>query len=234
MVDMKRSTMALAVAGAAVVGLLSVAPSAAATPDLGRAGLMLTKADVPAGLRVTGGWEFTAEEATGLRPDLCTKNGKELTGALAPTMYQVELGERTAVGQHGLQQQVYEYATDAAAAKAFETLSARAKQCAGVTQESETTGGPTAAQRLTNGRTGVTVNGVKGVWIYNDYANTVAAKDWADGGYNVFFLAGRSIHALQYDIPDALPTTMKNRQQVNALGRDLALRWIAGQPTAQS
>lgn len=213
----------------AIVALAALAQAspAAAVPDLGKAAAMLTKADVPPGLKVTGGWEFTAEEGTGLRPSLCTRNGASVVGALAPTMYQIELGEKTSAGQHGLQQQVFEYADDAAAGRAFATLVSRAKTCRGVTAESDVPGGPTARQRLTTGRTAVAVEGVPGVWIYSDYANSVATKDWADGGYDVFFLAGRTIQALQYDIPDILPTTARARQKVNGLGRDLALRWIA-------
>jgi hypothetical protein len=210
--------------------LAILAPAASATPDLGKAAAMMTVADVPAGLRVTGGWEFTAEEATGLRPDLCVRNGVEVVGALAPTMYQVELGERTAVGQHGLQQQVYEYATADAAQRAFALLAHRARQCRGTTLESEVKGGPTAKQRLTNGRTAETVTGVPGVWVYNDFARSVATKDWADGGYNVFYLAGRAIEALQYDIPDTLPTTMRARRQVDELGRSLGERWATANP----
>lgn len=222
-----RRVLSLAVVPLASLAL--VAP-AFATPDLGRASAMLTAADVPTGLRVTGGWEFTAEENTGLRPTLCTKNGVEIAGAVAPTLYQVELGERTTVGQHGLQQQVFEYPTEEAAQRAFGVIERKATLCRGTTRESEVPGGPTAKQRLTNGRTAVTVRGTPGVWVYSDYANSVATQDWADGGYDVFFLAGTSIHGMQYDIPDAIPTTKAARMKVNALGRDLADRWLAATP----
>lgn len=231
----KRSGWAACVAMASILSAIALPnpvhavqtpPGQPTTADVARASeQMLTWEDVPALLKVDPGWEFTAKADSLLALELCTKDGKAITTPPAPVMYQVELGETTAKSDPiSLQQNVWQYSSEAQARRAWETTKARAKRCTGRTTERGTQG-TSNIQYLTNGVTDVLVNGEPGIWTQSRFSRTLSEDATSEGGYYVVFLNGTVLQSMEYDYSDTVELPVRKRLAVQEISQRLAERW---------
>jgi hypothetical protein len=186
---------------------------------------MLTWGDVPPSLKVDPGWEFTTKADPLLALELCTKQSKTITTPPAPVMYQVELGETTAITDPlSIQQNIWQYPSEAQARRAWETTQRRAKRCTGRSVERGSQGSSNI-QYLTNGATEVRVNGEPGIWIQSRFSRQLANDATSEGGYYVVFLNGSVLQSMEYDYADTIELTQGKRLAVQKLSQRLAERW---------
>ncbi len=186
---------------------------------------MLTWGDVPASLKVDPGWEFTTKQDPLLALELCTKGKKTITTPPAPSMYQVELGETTATTDPvSIQQNIWQYPSEAQARRAWEVTKLRAKRCTGRSVERGSQGSSNI-QYLTNGTTDVLVNGEPGIWIQSRFSRKLASDATSEGGYYVVFLNGSVLQSMEYDYADTINLPQRKRLAVQTLSQRLAERW---------
>lgn len=190
---------------------------------------MLVVADLPAGLKVDPGWEFTTKiDRHDLKFELCTVNGKAIEAPPAPVMYQVEFGETDLLNDpHSLQENVWQFASTSAAEEAWRVLKERARQCTGTTNEAETSQATPIRQVLSNGVARQLVQGVPGVWTHSTYLRPSVGADAGEGGYYVAYLVGSAILTVEYDFQEGVNLSPLRRRVVNTVTRQLAERWLA-------
>ena len=194
------------------------------TPIQGATALtkMLTYSDVPRGLNVAPGREYTVKADKGsLMQGLCEKNGVELSGPLTHLLYQVELGETNAVlDPIALEQKVWQYDSASLAHKDWTIIERRAKQCTG-----RSVSGP-SVQYLSNGVTEQSVEGRQGIWIYVKAPAVGVDPDTEDGYYYALVLVGDTIQSVEYDFIDAKGLSQRKKTMVNQVAVDLAGKWL--------
>lgn len=186
--------------------------------------VMLRYPDVPTGLVVSKGWEFTAEHGTILKLNLCEIGNKAYDGAVAPVMYQSELGEIATANPTGLQQNIWQYGSRAQAKKAWRTLQNRLAKCTGTYTVDDGTN--TVVQHLSNGPLKQIVKGRHGRFLYVNVDVNDPLIDVVDGAYYTYFLVGTAIQSMEYDNSETLDVTKAERRLVNKVSLKLANRWL--------
>ena len=190
---------------------------------------MLVVGDLPQGLKVDPGWEFTTKiDRHDLKFELCTVRGATIETPPAPVMYQVEFGETDLVQDpYSLQENVWQFPDAASANYAWKMMKKRAQFCHGTTYESGGRGAGWVRQDLTNGIALQQVNGQTGIWTHSTYLHAATATDVGEGGYYVAYLLGDAIITVEYDFVEGVTLSAPQRRLVNTVARTLAERWLA-------
>lgn len=134
-------------------------------------------------------------------------------------------GALTVSREGNLSQMVSEYATQAAAQRAWKDLSRQAKRCS--KDQNEPIAGNENFQRATNGASELTFGGVPGIWIRELTAIGGDPVNFPVKSYSILLFMGDAIQQVTYVIGrTGLRQVPLDQLPVNQLAEVLAKRWV--------